>query len=87
MLTFRSLSLTATSLLLSLAAAAQTTAAEAPLSPANAEMLSWFLKAALGAAGIISVLAFIAMTTVAAGRRADARQAASGATPPAPHTW
>jgi type IV secretory pathway VirB2 component (pilin) len=74
MSTFRTFSLTATGLLLSLGATAQSTA----MSPANEDMLSWMLRVLLGAVGIVTALVFIALLTAAANRssvqqeRADA---------------
>ena len=82
MLTFRSLSLTTTGLLLGLTAAAQT--AEAAPSPGNADMLSWILSTLLGAAGIVAVLAGIALATVANARRSERQRATDTVAPVRP---
>jgi hypothetical protein len=64
MRTYRTFSLTATGLLGSLGAAAQSTG----MSPANEDMLSWMLHVLLGAVGIVAALASIALLTAAANR-------------------
>ena len=73
MLSRRSLLMTTTGLLLGYLAAAQTTDTPSPTA-ANADMLSWMLGGVLCAAGLVFVLAMIAMTTVAVTRRSEAAQ-------------
>ena len=62
--TYRTFSLMATGLLMSLGATAQSTG----MSPANEDMLSWMLHVLLGAVGIVAALASIALITAAANR-------------------
>ncbi len=86
MRTYRTFSLTATGLFLSLGAAAQSTG----MSPANEDMLSWMLHVLLGAVGIVAALASIALITAGANRSsfrqeqaAALAQAAAAPTPTA----
>jgi hypothetical protein len=76
MRTYRTFSLTATGLLASLGATAQTTG----MSPANEDMMSWMLHVLLGAVGIVAVLASIALLTAAA-NRSSFRQEQAAALP------
>lgn len=77
MLSRRSLLMTTTGLLLGYLAAAQTTDAPSPAATAaNADMLSWMLGAVLCAAGLVFVLAMIAVVTATVTRRSEAPQPA-----------
>jgi len=73
MRTYRTFSLTATGLLATLGATAQSTG----MSPANADMLSWMLHVLLGAVGIVAALASIALITATANRSAFRQEQAA----------
>jgi hypothetical protein len=79
MRTYRTFSLTATGLLASLGATAQTTG----MSPANEDMMSWMLHVLLGAVGLVAALASIALLTAAA-NRSSFRQEQAAALPSLP---
>ena len=73
MLSRRSLLMTTTGLLLGYLAAAQTTDAPSPAATAaTADMLSWMLGGVLCAAGLVFVLAMIAVVTATVTRRSEA---------------
>ncbi|MGI4742761.1 MAG: hypothetical protein ACRYG7_46985 [Janthinobacterium lividum] len=75
MLSRRSLLMTTTGLLLGYLAAAQTTDAPSPAATAaNADMLSWMLGGVLCAAGLVFVLAMIAVVTATVTRRSEAAE-------------